>query len=110
MQKIPLALLALALLSCGLWQPYAAMQAPQPTQAATRTPGGATSWATPTPIPQLCTVTADFLNVRSGPGKRYPAISWLRSGEVVTILDLSGAWLQTPAGWIHSNYCKGQKK
>ena len=54
---------------------------------------------------ELCTVTADWLNVRSGPSKHYPAISWLRKGETVTILDQSDKWLRTSVGWIHGSYC-----
>jgi len=100
------------LLACSLWQPYGAMQA-QPTQAATVTAKGDSlqlQQITPTPKSDsgvtFCTVTADFLNVRTGPGTQYPATSWLRAGEVVTIKDTSGRWLQTPAGWIHGSYCE----
>lgn len=56
-------------------------------------------------------VTADFLNVRSGPGPGYSSITTLQNGELVTLLarDSRGAWLKVglPAGgtgWVSSLY------
>jgi len=40
------------------------------------------------------TVTADSLNVRSGPGKDHDAIGKLYSGNVVEVVALDGEWLK----------------
>ena len=40
------------------------------------------------------TVTADSLNVRSGPGKDYEAKGKLYSGNVVDVLSVEGQWLE----------------
>ena len=101
------ALLALALLSCGLWQPYAAMQAP----AATVETHSTWNEFTPSPTPQHCTVTAETLNLRAGPGTSYQVKAWLFAGDLLTITQDGGGWLQVidpsgAAGWVNSMYCK----
>lgn len=107
MKRYLLIALPLLVLSCSLW-PYAAMQAP----AMQTEPAISVGIETPSPTPQsvtvtkVCTVTATALNVRSGPGIHYPVLSWVRFGDVVEILDTSGAWLETDAGWIHGSYCR----
>ncbi len=53
------------------------------------------------------TVTADYLNVRSGPGFGYSVIGTLRYGTVVTVVGTSGSWskISSPrAGWVYSSY------
>jgi len=108
-------LLALALLSCGLWQPYAAMQDPQPTAAGTLTETDLYERIeTPTPAPKSCQVTAaEALNLRSGPGISYPVKAWLKPGDLLTVITQLDGWakITTPtgaAGWVNLNYCKGR--
>jgi uncharacterized protein YgiM (DUF1202 family) len=70
---------------------------PHPTQEPT---------ATATDAPKACTVTAEALHVRSGPGIEHPVTGYLYAGDVVSILDQRGAWYQTARGWLHSHYCE----
>lgn len=59
-------------------------------------------------------VTADALNVRSGPGIGFPTVegSPLQRDARVTLLAESGTWWRVLAeasdveGWVHSRYCK----
>lgn len=120
MEKIRTGLLVLLVLtgmSCGLWQPYGAMQAPMPTrlptppiQSPTRLPTH-----TPSPTPLTCTVftgaPGGSLNLRSGPGTSYSVLVVLTEGQAVTVLPgVSENWIQiqtgTYTGWINSTYCK----
>ena len=58
---------------------------------------------------QAHTVTADVLNVRSGPGYGYRVIGTLRYGTVVLVVGTSGAWskISSPrSGWVYSAYLK----
>jgi len=51
-------------------------------------------------------VTANVLNVRSGPGMSYPAISFIRKGTIHSIVEEVDGWgrIASPAGWISSEY------
>lgn len=51
-------------------------------------------------------VNANVLNVRSGPGMSYPAISFIRKGTIHSIVDEVDGWgrIASPAGWISSEY------
>lgn len=57
---------------------------------------------------QTGTVTADVLNVRSGPSTSYSVVGQLRCGAQVTIISTSGVWykIQTSSlsGYCHSDY------
>ena len=62
--------------------------------------------------PYTVKVTADSLNVRSGPGTGYDTTTQIKKGEVYTIIaESSGAgankWgkLKSGAGWISLDYC-----
>lgn len=64
---------------------------------------------TPTPAVPTAKVTADVLNVRTGPGKVYPRISKLRKGNQVPIIGKNVNWWQIRLadgrnGWIHGGY------
>jgi uncharacterized protein YgiM (DUF1202 family) len=61
------------------------------------------------PGPNLCTVTAEALHVRSGAGVSFAVVGYLKAGDIVTIQNQRGAWLDTGAGWIHSKYCEVKK-
>ena len=54
----------------------------------------------------IVTITAQLLNVRSGPSIDYKIITTVRSGEAFTILDESNGWgkLKSGAGWINLSY------
>lgn len=53
-------------------------------------------------------VTADVLNVRSGPGTSYRILGTLRRGQTVSVTDTSGAWrkfsYEGRAAWAHGDY------
>lgn len=55
----------------------------------------------------LLTVTADELNVRSGPGKTNEAVGTVSKGTVVTAVAEQGGWMQITApvsGWVSAKY------
>ncbi|MCL2378032.1 MAG: ABC transporter substrate-binding protein [Defluviitaleaceae bacterium] len=49
-----------------------------------------------------------FLNLRRGPGMRYPAFSYLAAGDIVTIVATQGNWAKVEShrgiGWVFTNY------
>ena len=53
-------------------------------------------------------VTADVLNIRSGPGTSYLITGTIRNKGVYTIVQESGRWgkLKSGAGWISLDYTK----
>lgn len=60
----------------------------------------------PVPTAQF-TVTADSLNVRSGPGKTNEAIGTVSTGTVVTAVAQQGGWMQITSpvsGWVSAQY------
>lgn len=84
----------------------------EPTEAHTPSPHPT---GTSTTAAQVCTVTAEHLNLRSGPGLTWGAIAILNNGETVTILSepaQGSNWINVQAGgmngWINSYYCKGK--
>lgn len=58
--------------------------------------------------PYLVIVTADVLNVRSGPGTSYKINTTVKKNEVYTIVEEQGKWgkLKSGAGWISLDYTK----
>lgn len=56
----------------------------------------------------LVRVTADVLNVRSGPGPGYGVTTQVRKGSAFTIVEESGGWgkLKSGAGWISLKYAE----
>jgi uncharacterized protein YraI len=53
------------------------------------------------------TVTADSLNVRSGPDTSTPAVGTLSRGDVVTAVGEQNGWKQITspvAGWVSAQY------
>ena len=56
-------------------------------------------------MPQPMTVTADALNVRSGPGAGYERIGRLMSGALVSAWHQRDGWqLVTVTGWCSKAY------
>lgn len=51
-------------------------------------------------------ITADILNVRSGPGMNYPVISNVKDGAICTVVEEKTGWgkIKSPSGWISSQY------
>lgn len=59
------------------------------------------------PVVQAHTVTADTLNVRTGPGTGYAVVGTLRKGTVVNVTGTSGSWkkINSPkTGWVSGQY------
>jgi len=65
------------------------------------------------PSPNLCTVTAESLHLRTGAGILNPVKAYLYAGDIVTILNERGNWYEVTTahgeGWINSNYCEKRK-
>lgn len=55
---------------------------------------------------KLYKVTANVLNVRSGPGTQYKINTTIRKNEVYTIVQINGNWgkLKSGAGWVSMSY------
>ena len=53
-------------------------------------------------------VTANALNIRSGPGTNYKKVGVIKDKGVYTIVETKGSWgkLKSGAGWISLNYTK----
>jgi len=67
------------------------------------------------PLPRFVTLRADEVNLRTGPGTRYP-IDWVyrRSGMPVEIIDEFDTWRrirdwQGTEGWVHQSMVQGQR-
>ena len=109
-----LALAALFVLSCRLSNgatmsaavlasPSAATESPQRVQPDQPI-------QTPAPSPELCTVTAGLLNLRSCGGTHCGVLAVLAEGDDLTILA-AGDWLSVETdkgltGYINGAYCK----
>ena len=53
-------------------------------------------------------VTADVLNVRTGPAASYKIAAKIKHGEVYTIVQTQNGWgkLKSGTGWINLSYTK----
>ncbi|MGF1595182.1 MAG: SH3 domain-containing protein [Kiloniellaceae bacterium] len=67
------------------------------------------------PLPRFVTLRADEVNLRTGPGTRYP-IDWVyrRRGMPVEIVDEFDTWRrirdwQGTEGWVHQSMVQGQR-
>ena len=56
--------------------------------------------------PYKARVTANVLNVRTGPGTTYPVVQTIKKGEVYTIVDEKNGWgkLKSGVGWVYLKY------
>lgn len=63
------------------------------------------------PQPYLVKVTADALNIRSGPGTQHAVTGVIRDKGTYTIVDTQGTWgkLKSGAGWISLDFVEGAK-
>jgi len=50
------------------------------------------------------TVTATYLNVRSGPGISYPVMKTLRFGDKVSVSDSINGWAKIDGGWVSEDW------
>ena len=55
------------------------------------------------------TVTADTLNIRSGPGTEYARTGMLTRGYQVEVIETKGDWSRVDGGWVASKYLTGSK-
>ena len=115
-KAFPLTWLALLSMACSLisqlptpGRMYNAPDTARPSLSPTLT-----SAATPA---QVCTVTAEHLNLRIGPGMEWESIAILNNGETVTILSETtqdSNWIKVHAGgrkgWINKNYCEQETR
>lgn len=78
---------------------------------------GSASAATSTglPVPRFVTLKADEVNVRTGPGTRYP-IQWVyrRQGMPVEVIEEYDAWrkirdVEGTTGWVHKGMVDGRR-
>ena len=53
-------------------------------------------------------ITADTLNIYSGPGSNNSVVGTVTKGEAFTIVEVNGNWgyLKSGAGWIHLGYAE----
>ena len=104
-------------LLCGLlWAPQMTSAqetgAEKPSESLARpAPPGRTGL----PLPRFVTLRASEVNLRSGPGTRYP-IDWVyrRSGMPVEIIDEFDTWRrirdwQGTEGWVHQSMVQGRR-
>lgn len=101
---LSIALIALLTLACSASAiPAEIGEQPEPTlQNRIQKPGNA-----PNPTPGIIYVTAETLNIRTGPGTNYPVIPhvYLIQGEQVRIYECVGSWGRIGAGrWVNSRY------
>lgn len=71
--------------------------------------GGSNNQPKPTPPSgRVYRITANVLNVRSGPGTNYRINQTVKRGEAYTIVEVQGDWgrLKSGAGWIHLGYAQ----
>ncbi len=67
------------------------------------------------PLPRFVSLSSNEVNVRTGPGTRYP-IQWvyLRRGWPVEVIEEYELWLQIrdidgDTGWVHRNLLSGRR-
>lgn len=112
MKKIQLLVLIILLsMACTLTNAL-----PRPGQPGELTPPPSVTYLptdTSTALMSVCIVTAEHLNLRSGPGTEFGSIAILNNDETVTILSepaQGSSWAYVNAsgreGWINQLYCK----
>lgn len=67
------------------------------------------------PLPRYVSIKGNPVNLRRGPGTRYPALlTYRRTGWPVEILDENGSWRKIrdydgDTGWIQGNLLRGKR-
>jgi SH3-like domain-containing protein len=84
-----------------------------PTMAVAESATGA---STGLPVPRFVSLKSDEVNVRTGPGTRYP-IQWLyrRDGLPVEIVEEFDLWrkirdIEGATGWVHKSMLEGSRR
>lgn len=79
-----------------------------PTQGSTATPAAPVpSGQSVNAVPYFCTVTADPLNVRNGPGTSNSILRQISTGTVCTIVEEKDGWGRlSNGGWVSLQYVK----
>lgn len=114
-KTLPLILLALLSMACSLLN-----QLPTPggmnNVTETARPSLSPTITSTTPA-QVCTVTAEHLNLRNGPGMEWGSIAILNNGETVTILSepaQGSNWINVRVGrhegWINQIFCEQETR
>ncbi len=77
--------------------------------------GVSAATSTGLPVPRFVTLKSDEVNVRTGPGTRYP-IAWVyhRKGMPVEVLEEYDAWrkirdVEGTTGWVHKGMIEGRR-
>lgn len=124
-RRLAALLLGAALLSAGVpavTAPASAQESQSQSQSQSQTMGRSESTApaapagrTGLPLPRFVSLRAAEVNVRTGPGTRYP-IEWVyrRRGMPVEIVDEFDTWRrirdwQGTEGWVHQSMVQGQR-
>ena len=113
--RFVIANLAVALVVC-LTAPRGARAAdPAPPPAQKATAGGAPTSVTGLPVPRYVSLRSDEVNLRTGPGVRYP-VEWVleRRHMPVEILAEFENWRkirdwQGTEGWVHESMVSGRR-
>ncbi len=115
MNRFLLAYIAMLVLglSCSLTNKPSS-PTPEPTKTnEIRAPTQTTAQPTPT-LTNTCKITANSLNVRSGPGEKYTITGYLYKDELISPPPTlySGIWLKVDKGYINSKFtdCKERVK
>ncbi len=110
-----LALAGLVALAPSLAAPAAAEDTTAATASQTEAARPSPPGRTGLPLPRFVSLRASEVNLRSGPGTRYP-IDWVyrRSGMPVEIIDEFDTWRrirdwQGTEGWVHQSMVQGRR-
>lgn len=91
--------------------PVDVIEAPTPTNENTQVPYLRTETKVKI-LPETCTINANMVNFRKGPGDEYPRVDpsfFFTMNDVVIVID-PGSWLfveyQGKSGYVSSEYCR----
>ncbi|MBQ4396467.1 MAG: SH3 domain-containing protein [Clostridia bacterium] len=79
------------------------------TKKTTKAASAKTTATTAASTAAYCTVKADYLYVRSGPGTDYMVIGGIANGRTVSVMEVKGAWVKvqyagSSNGWVSKSY------
>ncbi|WP_366555020.1 SH3 domain-containing protein [Aquibaculum sediminis] len=108
-------LISLCLLSLLLPAPLSAQEADGGTPAVSEPQEVVRSGRTGLPLPRFVSLRASEVNLRAGPGFRYP-VEWVyrRSGQPVEVIDEYETWRRIrdwegTEGWVHQSMLQGTR-
>ncbi len=110
--SIPVRLVLLLVLSLALLPPPAARGEQSATASQSTAPKGG---VTGLPLPRFVSLRSDEVNLRTGPGIRYP-IDWVyrREGLPVEVIDEFESWrrirdAEGTTGWVHQSMLSAKR-